>query len=889
MEPDRARRDVAKGERRQHAVEPGQSASRKPIRIQCSLQVGSSNDPAEREADRVANQVVHRITNRTHAIEPIGGPATRVRPAALRAPSSSAGPDCGPAPEGTESRIERSSWHPLEPAVQGRMEDAFGTRFTNVRIHTDRSADELSRDLGAKAFTTGSDVFFREGEYRPDARAGEHLLAHELTHTVQQRDGGAVQRVQRVRDPLTTKEVLAALKGIDFMKTKLKGELHGSTMETRVAEMLRSWKEHIAKKSDMDVDLRDAMMLSMALEGVARVIAEELNDVSILPVVSQKLFDLYRTQIGSKIKGQNRKITGDKQTAVLDLTGALIADDPVTRYLHREISRENAAQSIIAMATKANIPAAQMFDLMEQKFQVKMGSYSQSQLHADDKTERFSARESPGEYSTYYFEQLFGANAFGAGDQAGWTQGGANAADRLAMTTDTEAKLTQLRTAVVNPTAVAAVNPRPGLTDKQERHLSNIEQAEQAINLTTIKSSFVSFFQQRYFLREEAAENLYDRVVAHLDSAPLTITVNAGQWFGGDTAPSPKFKPANARVAKTAVAAAFGKGDGEIEHLPTWNDDGLDESAKRGKKYLRFRAWKDELMSGLNQMEAKEKAVFGALNVNFEQTTGSDSSDMHGSNYYGDMHFVLKREAVRNRMIYTATDHGQHRRNPLLALNDFTFGDRGVTWLQDTKKLGMIDNIVNDVTAKRPLYGLPLLFEVQIFGGVNVKRDVSSVLLGQNVTPELEAKVRKYYKNRKGVVVERAGTAQANAVNTGGTDVDEMLMRELVQSTIVRDDAKTAVNDTVQAATQLMPQQKALLKSVLTMTSYLKQMADQPDRLRGADIATLEAGFGKVTGVSNYLLTMQQMQVSDKDALRRELAAARQTIDAATRALAVAV
>jgi hypothetical protein len=79
------------------------------------------------------------------------------------------------------------------------MERALGADLSGVRIHADRRADELSRLLQARAFTTGQHVFFRRGAYDPVSSGGRALLAHELTHVVQQR--GAAPVVQRDYQP----------------------------------------------------------------------------------------------------------------------------------------------------------------------------------------------------------------------------------------------------------------------------------------------------------------------------------------------------------------------------------------------------------------------------------------------------------------------------------------------------------------------------------------------------------------------------------------------------------------------------------------------------------------------------------------------------------------
>ncbi len=67
----------------------------------------------------------------------------------------------------------------------------MGSDFSRVKVHTDQTADTLNRSIQARAFTTGNDVFFRQGEYNPQSRGGQELIAHELTHVVQQ---GGVQR-----------------------------------------------------------------------------------------------------------------------------------------------------------------------------------------------------------------------------------------------------------------------------------------------------------------------------------------------------------------------------------------------------------------------------------------------------------------------------------------------------------------------------------------------------------------------------------------------------------------------------------------------------------------------------------------------------------------------
>jgi hypothetical protein len=216
---DRDPAEIARGVRRpaptgvqpaheRHAPEPGRAAGAEVLDLQqtvgnrvtigllgvgqAKLDVGPAGDRYEQEADQVARQVV----------------------AALRAPQSSleAAPDVtedglqgvgrrtiqrrevigaegGALDAETESAIQqaRSGGTGLGAGTRTRLETAFGgADFGGVRLHSGPAAAQLNDRVQAKAFTIGSDIFFRGG--LPDARTsdGQELLAHELTHTIQQ-------------------------------------------------------------------------------------------------------------------------------------------------------------------------------------------------------------------------------------------------------------------------------------------------------------------------------------------------------------------------------------------------------------------------------------------------------------------------------------------------------------------------------------------------------------------------------------------------------------------------------------------------------------------------------------------------------------------------------
>ena len=120
----------------------------------------------------------------------------------------------------------------LPKGVKSQMESGFGTDFSSVRLHTDSNAAQMSKNIGAQAFTHGNDVYFNEGKYQPESDSGKHLLAHELTHTVQQGASMQKSRVQKVEDSIDSVER-------DFIQSEdgsldlrgLKKEIHIKSLE----------------------------------------------------------------------------------------------------------------------------------------------------------------------------------------------------------------------------------------------------------------------------------------------------------------------------------------------------------------------------------------------------------------------------------------------------------------------------------------------------------------------------------------------------------------------------------------------------------------------------------------------------------------------------------
>jgi hypothetical protein len=118
-----------------------------------------------------------------------GAPEEDDDPEKLMQAKPEVGLEGGPVSDELAGRIEskRGSGSPLDDGTRSTMEGALGASFEGVRVHSDAESAQLNQSISAKAFTTGSDIFLGQG-----ASAGDHdLMAHELTHVVQQRDMSA--------------------------------------------------------------------------------------------------------------------------------------------------------------------------------------------------------------------------------------------------------------------------------------------------------------------------------------------------------------------------------------------------------------------------------------------------------------------------------------------------------------------------------------------------------------------------------------------------------------------------------------------------------------------------------------------------------------------------
>jgi len=235
-----------------------------PSMIQTKLTIGKPGDEYEQEADSIAEKVVNQVeapkpspivqTKCEACEEEKIDKKTEEEDALMRKPIFES---CGDPPENqiqTKSDLPSIQLSPeLESSLQSQkgkgsrlpedtrneMESRFGEGFGRVRIHTDQNAVQMNQDLSAQAFTHGSDIYFDRGKYDPESKNGKKLLAHELTHVVQQNRNGEL--IQRNPDPASQ---------IDFDSITSVEE----TLDEAISR-LRNWLTH-----NLSLFLTDVMM-----------------------------------------------------------------------------------------------------------------------------------------------------------------------------------------------------------------------------------------------------------------------------------------------------------------------------------------------------------------------------------------------------------------------------------------------------------------------------------------------------------------------------------------------------------------------------------------------------------------------------------------------------
>lgn len=189
--------------------------------LQAKLSIGASNDPLEQEADRVADQVLA-----APASPAVGTTAPLIQRYATQ---PSAHSDAVPS---SVDSVLASAGKPLDAALQQDMGQRFHYNFSQVKIHTGPAADQSADEVNAKAYTVGNNVVFGAGKFAPGTQAGRKLIAHELTHVVQQSGPGLSAGVI-ARAPADETPWVQDQEGGLYYKTQAEAEARMAALEKK--------------------------------------------------------------------------------------------------------------------------------------------------------------------------------------------------------------------------------------------------------------------------------------------------------------------------------------------------------------------------------------------------------------------------------------------------------------------------------------------------------------------------------------------------------------------------------------------------------------------------------------------------------------------------------
>ena len=237
--------------------------------IQTKLKIGQPGDKYEREADTVADRVMRMSEGESIRMQPLEEEeeVMQMQPVEeeeeelqmmcegcrnegmiqqqpmeeeeeLLQPKSIQSSHPSEAPAQVHSMIDttRGSGSSLDKQTMSSMGNSFGTDFSNVNIHTDSAAVQMNRQLNAQAFTIGNDIYFNQRKFNPGSNSGKRLLAHELTHVVQQ--GGAIRpMIQKNGEAESEESSSGSTPLADLVAGLLRDQLSDSSMSGHMSSL----------------------------------------------------------------------------------------------------------------------------------------------------------------------------------------------------------------------------------------------------------------------------------------------------------------------------------------------------------------------------------------------------------------------------------------------------------------------------------------------------------------------------------------------------------------------------------------------------------------------------------------------------------------------------
>jgi len=265
-----------------HQIKPRQQSI-----IQTKLKIGETGDKYEQEADAIANTVMQmregeslgmqtEEENEKIQMQPLEeGDKLQMQTDEEEEPiqkKSSNSSQTSATPEKIQSQIEntRGSGMQIDEQTRSFMGKRFDADFSNVNVHTGQTAVEMNKQLYAQAFTVGNDIYFNNGKYNPGSQSGKELLAHELTHTIQQ--GAGIQpMIQKDGEEGTTESSSGSSHPFaDLVAGILRDQLSNSGLREHLSSLGDELQGLAVDSTTEEGDLPGASAERLASLGVSR-------------------------------------------------------------------------------------------------------------------------------------------------------------------------------------------------------------------------------------------------------------------------------------------------------------------------------------------------------------------------------------------------------------------------------------------------------------------------------------------------------------------------------------------------------------------------------------------------------------------------------------------
>lgn len=488
-------------------------------------------------------------------------------------------------------------------------------------------------------------------------------------------------------------------------------------------------------------------MLAMTIQAFSRIFAEWLGDIRSEEQIGMLLIKYLKLPIET-IEATASETSGEKNS-FLQVLQIFLIRNPVARSLHLELHPILAAQKIVSAAKEAGIAPLKLFAMYCQKFLIEITAFA-GKYHVPEI--RFDTSFSAGIYSLIFVNTMLSSKPHSEDSPA--FEFSEKAKEKLIQISE-ELKKTTPTQITDDATQLAYFFQEVDSRDATLKSAAFQGAASLKINL---KEKIIEGLAWQLNVPVDRANSIYEAIITMISNAPVTITLQLAKVYSGDEILT-ELKPATTELSEipfvnlmnAQMTCDDSPTDESVQFAPYWKDQ--PDFQPRGETYRMFREAKDTAALNGFQLSPIHKPLFGALNYSFYKSMAASLSSTHvGENYYGNVHFLLKREPLKDSMIYTATDFGIPRREPELLLYDFLYADTPGESIVPEKQVNLART--DDVKAlaasalKNDFFtGTHLLrMEIQIFKNVPINQEyIECIVLGGGIAPATEDILYKEY------------------------------------------------------------------------------------------------------------------------------------------------